>query len=42
MEIEEDYINKHPCMINILRVIDYLHKEFYDGKTEVWKEPIYL
>lgn len=28
-------------MINLLRVIDYMHSEFYDGKTPTWMKPIY-
>ena len=40
-EIEEDYINKHACMVNMLRVIDYMYQQFYDGSTPTWMKPIY-
>lgn len=28
-------------MINLLRVIDYMQKEFYDGTTPSWMKPIF-
>ncbi len=28
-------------MINVLRVVDYMWKEFYDGSTPNWMKPIY-
>lgn len=28
-------------MINLLRVIDYMHAKFYDGTQASWMKPIY-
>jgi hypothetical protein len=28
-------------MVNMLRVIDYMYGEFYDGSTPTWMKPIY-
>lgn len=38
-QIEEDIINRHPCMINLLRVVDYLSTTFPDP-TPTWMKPI--
>lgn len=37
--IEEDIINKHPCMVNLLRVIDFLHTTFPEP-VPGWMKPI--
>ena len=29
-EIEDDVINRHPCMVNLLRLVDFLNKTFPD------------
>ena len=39
--LELDIVNKHPCMINLLRVIDYMHAKFYDETQASWMKPIY-
>jgi len=28
-------------MVNLLRVVDFLHENFYDGKTPIWMKSIY-
>ena len=27
-EIEEDIVNRHPCMVNMLRLVDFLNTTF--------------
>ena len=41
IEIEEDIINRHSCMINLLRVVDYLNSTFPDPRPS-WMGPISL
>lgn len=37
--IEEDVINKHPCMMNLLRVVDFLNANFPED-FPCWMKPI--
>lgn len=38
-EIEEDIINRHLCMVNLLRVVDFLNATFPEP-IPVWMGPI--
>ena len=37
--IEEDEVNRHPCMMNLLRVVDFLHAHFPED-FPCWMRPI--
>jgi hypothetical protein len=34
--LELDVINRHPCMVNILTLIDFMQAQFSDGSTPAW------
>jgi len=40
-ELEMDHINKHPCMVNLVRLVDFLDWKFKEEGTPGWMGPIF-